>query len=724
MGVIDRIRPARVKVPTILQMEAVECGAASLAMVLACFGRMVPLAELRLACGVSRDGSKATNLLKAANGQGLTARAYKKEPEDLRAFKPPFIVHWNFNHFLVVEGIGRKRIYLNDPACGPRSVTHAEFDKSFTGVVLTFEPGPNFERTRGRRNVFAALRARLSGSSLALLYVLLAGLLLVIPGLVMPAYLKLFVDDVLIGGMSAWARPLIAAMIATSVVAASLTWLQQNHLLRLETKYSLTTSSKFFWHVLRLPVDFFNQRHPAEIGNRVGINDRIAQLLSGDLANTALAACTVCFYAALMLRYDAWLTAITVITTMVNLAAARYTARRRMDLSRRLLQDQSLLMATGMGGLQSIETLKAMGTESDFFARWSGYQAKTLDSQQHLRLQTDLLATVPPLLAAISMTLTLGLGGRRVMDGQMTVGTLVAFQMLVLAFTAPAARMVDFGNTFQEVRGQIDRLDDVLEAEADGQASVQAGESLEPAPKLAGEIELRDVSFGYCPLDPPFIQHFNLKVRPGRRVALVGGSGSGKSTVAKLVCGLYKPWSGQILFDGVARHEVPRAQMTNSFAVVDQDIFLFEGTIAENITLWDPTVPEADLVRAAADACIHEDVMARQDGYAGKVEESGRNFSGGQRQRLEIARALVGNPTVMVLDEATSALDPATEKAFDDRVRRRGCTCLIIAHRLSTIRDCDEIVVLDHGRIVQRGTHDEMKEVPGPYAKLISHEAQ
>ncbi|HYR10948.1 MAG TPA: NHLP family bacteriocin export ABC transporter peptidase/permease/ATPase subunit [Longimicrobium sp.] len=726
--------PRRARVPTVLQMEAVECGAASLAMVLAYHRKLVPLEEVRMACGVSRDGSKASNVVKAARGYGLNARGFKKEPGDLRGLPVPMIVHWNFNHFVVLEGFGKGRAFLNDPSHGPRQVSEDEFDQSFTGVALTFEPTPEFVPGGEGRSLIASLGRRLAGLRAAVAYVVLAGVALVLPGLLVPTFSRVFVDDVLVKGMADWVRPLAWFMAATAAVMALLTLLQQRYLLRLETRLAIGTSARFLWHVLHLPLQFFTQRFPGEIASRVGINDRVATLLSGELATTMLAAVMVAFYAALMLRYDPLLASIVVATGALNMAALRYVAQRRTDLSQRLLQDRGKAIGTAMGGLLNIENLKATGSESDFFARWSGYYAKAANAQHQLALQTTLLAAVPPLLLALSTALLLGMGGLRVMDGDLSMGMLIAFQALMLAFLAPVNSLVNMGSTLQEVRGDMNRLDDVLRAQTEGMQATASGEPVadaspadgssadEPLSRLSGHLELRRVSFGYSRLEPALIQDFTLTLRPGARVALVGGSGSGKSTVARLVSGLYEPWAGEVLLDGVRRDQVPRPVMTSSFAVVDQEVFLFEGTVRENLTMWDPTVPEQDLVEAARDACIHEDVSARPGGYASVIEEGGRNFSGGQRQRMEIARALVNRPSVLVLDEATSALDPAVEQEIDDNLRRRGCTCLIVAHRLSTIRDCDEIVVMDAGKIVQRGTHDELKDADGPYRALIAAE--
>lgn len=714
----------RMRTPTVLQMEAVECGAAALASVLGYHGRLVPLEELRVACGVSRDGSKASNVIKAAGGYGLTAKGFSKELDELPSVPLPCILFWNFNHFVVLEGFGRKCVYLNDPAYGPREVPYAEFDQAFTGVVLTFERGPGFTRAGHKRSLLRALRSRLAGSEVGLSFVVLAGLALVVPGLVIPTFSRVFVDEILVRGRDHWLPPLLLGMGLTALLRAGLVWLRQTFLMRLHAKLAVGMASRFFWHVLRLPVEFFTQRYGGEIGGRVHVNNQLASLLSGQLAGNTIDLLLVFFYAALMMRYDVPLTLVGITVAALNVAALRYFSRRRVDGSRRLRQEEGNLSGTAMNGLQMIETLKATGTEPDFFARWSGYQTKVVNIQQRLVLYDQYLNAIPALLSALNTAVILTVGGFYIIDGRMTIGMLVAFQSLMASFAGPFNALVSLGGTLQDVEGAMTRLDDVLWHRPDPQLTVtHTTASTEPVPtKLAGRLELRDVTFGYSRLDPPLVENLNLTLEPGQRVALVGGSGSGKSTVSRLVCGLYQPWSGEILLDGRPRQTHLRPTLTGSLALVDQDIFLFEGSVTDNLTLWDESIPEAEVVQAAKDGCIHDDIAARPGGYDSHVAEGGFNFSGGQRQRLEIARALVGNPSVLVLDEATSALDPVTEKTIDDNVRRRGCTCLIVAHRLSTIRDCDEIIVLERGKVVQRGKHKQLLSMDGPYAALIKAE--
>ncbi len=705
----------RVQTPTMLQMEAVECGAASLGIILGYHRRFVPLEELRVACGVSRDGSKASNILKAARKYDFVATGYKKEIESLRALKPPYIVFWNFNHFVVVNGFGKDKVFLNDPAVGPRVVTALEFDMAYTGVVLVFEPTSQFRSSGLPPRAFRGLPRRLRNSRLALGYAVVATLALALASLVIPVFSRVYVDDFLVAGKQKWLIPLLILMTLVVGIKALLTLLQQLILLKMETKLAVSSSAEFLWHVLSLPMEFFSQRYAGEVSGRVQLNDQVAALLAGNLATNFVNVLFVGLYALLMFHYDVMLTWIGIFAGLINVIALQQMSRRRKDQNIRLLQERGKLTGVSMAALQLIETVKSTGAESDYFSRWAGYQAKVVNAEQELGVSSQILSTIPVLVTGVAGVAVLAAGSLRVMNGFLTVGALVTVQALMSSFLEPINRLVDLGGTLQEAEGDLGRLEDVVQYPRPPLPKDKGGDRR----PLSGKLELRSVTFGYSRLDPPQLKNFSLTLHPGQRIALVGGSGSGKSTVAKLVSGLYQPWEGEILFDDQLREDIAPGVLPASVAMVDQDIVIFGGTIRQNLTLWDETIPEATVMQAAEDAVIHGDIAGRTGGYDSLMEEEGRNFSGGQRQRMEIARALTANPRLLILDEATSALDTQVERMIDDQLRRRGCTCLIVAHRLSTVRDCDEIVVLSEGSIQQRGTHDSLMEAGGLYADLV-----
>ncbi len=707
--------------PTILQMEATECGAACLAMILAYYGRWTPLEELRIRCGVSRDGVKAASVLRAAREYGLRAAGYRRDPKRLFDLPFPMVVFWNFNHFLVLEGIRGEVVYVNDPNAGPRRISMREFDDGFTGVCLAFAPGPDFRRGGAKPSLLRGLASRLGNARSPLVFVALATLTLVVPGLAIPTIAKVFVDDVLIPLNESLLMPLLIGLGTAAVLQGVLTWLQQICLARMETKLSLVTTARFFRHVVTLPMAFFQQRFAGDVADRVTSNDEVAGLLSSEVATNAINMLTMVVYAAVMLSWDLTLTLVAFAMAALNVVALRLVSRAREDGQRRLLKEYGKVAGASVNGVHMIETLKASGAEGEFFERWSGTHAKALAAQQELGLLTSLLGVVPPLLSACTAIAILGIGGLRLLDGALTIGGLVAFQVLARSFSAPLEGLVLFGAELQTVKGDVARLDDVLNHEPDARAArgMEEPPSEAPAPPR-GFVTLENVSFGYNLREPPLIERFSLVIEPGQRVALVGSSGSGKSTLGKLVCGLLNPWSGAVRIDGRAVEDVPPAHLMQAISYVDQEIVLFEGSVRDNVALWNPLVEDHSVARALRDAEVHDEVMSRTGKYDAPVEENGRNFSGGQRQRLEIARALVSDPAVLVLDEATAALDPVTEMRIDDRLRRRGCTCIIVAHRLSTIRDADEIVVLDRGRVVQQGTHDRLIEEDGLYRTLIA----
>ena len=707
----------RVRTPSIQQMEATECGAVSLAIILAYHGRWEPLETLRAACGVSRDGSKAANIVKAARLFGLDSKGLKKEVADVGTLAMPLIVFWNFNHFLVVEGFADDKVYVSDPAKGRRIVSRQEFDQAYTGIVLTFEKNAQFQRAGQPPNMNAALRQRLRGSGSGLVYAFIASLALAIPTLITPQFSRIFIDAFLVRRLTDWLPALLLAMAGATLLIAVTTWLQQQILLRLQTSISIASSARFFWHLLQLPIDFFATRQPGDISTRITSNQMVANTLAQDIAATAASLLIVVFLFLLMLKYDTMLAMIGLSSAVLNIVALRLVNSRKAGERLRISADSGKLASTNNAGLQQIETLKANGAEADFFARWSGQFSKASNASQTVAVSGQALSLVPTLITGINTVAVLMFGAYRVMNGFLTMGMLIAFQSLMAAFLKPVSGLVGIGERLEETRGNLRRLDDVLNS-----VPVPRAAPAEPGAlvrKLEGRLELKNVTFGYTRLDPPLIENFSLTVEPGQRVALVGGSGSGKSTVAKLVSGLYAPWQGEVLFDGKQRADIPVAVIASSVSMVDQDLILFAGTIRQNITLWDPTISDSVVVQSGQDASFHDDIMTLPAGYDYPVSEGGLNFSGGQRQRLEIARALAINPRILIMDEATSALDTTTEKYIDDQLRRRGCTCLIVAHRLSTIRDCDEIIVLSAGKVVQRGTHESMSKVDGPYRKLI-----
>lgn len=711
----------RARTPTILQLEAVECGAAALAMVLAYYGRIEPLANLRRDCGVSRDGSKASNILKAARRYGMLAKGFSKEVADLREVSPPFIIFWNFDHFVVVEGFGKDEVFINDPASGHRSVSMEEFERSFTGIALVMEPGPDFKKGGRRPSVTTAIVARLSGAFAALAYCILVGFLLVIPGLALAGFNQVFLDSILLEGRTEWLRPLMLAMVVTILVQVSLRMFQLRYLRRLRIMLSIKLAGRFMWHLLQLPSMFYAQRFSGEIANRSRLNDRLAGVLSGKLTQTAIDVVMMVFYAAMMYYYDAVLTTAGIGVGVVNILVLRWMAKRRVESNMRVLQEHGKSQGTALAGLQSMETIKSTGLESQFFGKWSGYYAKTTNARQELDLSNQLLQTLPIFLTAVAATLVLIVGGYRIINGHLSIGMLVAFQSLLRSFLSPINSLVNLGALFQDLQGDLHRVDDVLAHPIESPSEIQelTDEDGGRMVRLKGYVELSGITFGYSPLEAPLLEDFNLSIRPGQRVALVGASGSGKSTLLKLISGELSAWKGEVRFDGVSRDRIATDIMVNSFSIVSQEVFLFGGTVRDNLTLWDDTVPDSQLHSACQDASIHEVVLELPGGYDSELLEGGANLSGGQAQRLEIARALVNNPSILVLDEATSALDAETERIIQDRLRMRGCSCITVSHRLSTIRDCDEIVVMAAGKIVERGTHESLWQADGEYAKLI-----
>ncbi|MFD8809625.1 NHLP family bacteriocin export ABC transporter peptidase/permease/ATPase subunit [Streptomyces sp. NPDC059597] len=703
-------------------MEAVECGAASLAMVLGHYGRHVPLEELRIACGVSRDGSRASNLLKAARSYGLTAKGMQMDLAALAEVRAPAVLFWEFNHYVVYDGMGRRfgrrGVYINDPAKGRRFVPMEEFDGSFTGVVLVLEPGEDFSRGGRKPGILGAMPARLRGTAGTLPAAVVASLLLVAVGAAVPALSRTYIDMFLIGGQTSLLGVLFASMGTCVALTLVLTWLQQTNLLHGRIISSTLSSARFLRHLLRLPVTFFSQRSPADLVQRLQSNDQVAETLARDLAAAGVDAIVVVLYAVLLYTYDPQLTFVGIGVALLNIVAMRMVVRLRATRTAKLRADSARLTNTSYTGLQLIETMKATGGEDGYFRKWAGQHAATLEEQQKLGVPSAWLGVVAPTLATLNSALILWIGGVRAIEGHISVGLLVAFQALVARFTAPLTRLNGVAGRIQDFAADVARLKDVENFQADPLYDRPGGAG-ESTRRLRGHVRLENVTFGYSPLDKPLLTGFDLTVGPGQQVALVGGSGSGKSTVSRLISGLYSPWDGVIRIDETRLEDIPRGALASSVSFVDQDVFLFEGSVRDNVALWDRSIPDEAVVEALRDAALYDVVMRRPGGIHSRVEQDGRNFSGGQRQRLEIARALVRRPSILVLDEVTSALDAETELVVMDNLRRRGCACVVIAHRLSTVRDSDEIVVLQHGTVVERGRHDELVARGGAYAALV-----
>jgi len=709
------------KVPVVMQMEALECGAACLAMVLAYYGKWMPLEQVRVDCGVSRDGSKAGNVMKAARSYGLEAKGYRMGLEAVKGISAfPCIIHWNLNHFVVLCGFRGNHACINDPARGSVKVTMDEFDKAFTGIVMVFAPTENFEPDGKRTSTLAFARKRLPGAGAAMVFVMLTSIIGYVFTLLNPAFSRFFMDRLLTGENSELLTPFIALVAAVSLLQVFVTAIRAVYSLKINGKMAVVGSGSFMWKVLKMPMEFFSQRMAGDLLTRHKANETIAEQLVNTLTPLALSAVMMVFYLVVMLRYSPLLTLVGLVSILINIVMSRVISEKRVNITRVQTRDAGKLMSATVSGIRMVETIKASGAENGYFQRWAGYQASVNEQNTKYTRLNQYLGFIPAFITTLANALVLVLGIWLCMRGEFTLGMVTAFQSFLASFLSPAMTLVTAGQTLQEMRTQMERVQDVMEYPEDPYFSDAPVSEDEDYDKLTGAVELRNVTFGYSKLDPPLIENFSLNLKPGGRVALVGASGCGKSTISKLISGLYQPWGGEILFDGKPISEIDRAVFTGSVAVVDQDIILFNDTIANNIKMWDDSIEDFEVILAARDAQIHDDIMARPGGYQGKITEGGRDLSGGQRQRLEIARVLAQDPHIVIMDEATSALDARTEYEVTNAVKERGVTCIIIAHRLSTIRDCDEIIVLDHGKVVERGTHEELFKKGGYYTELIT----
>ena len=716
------------KVPVILQMEALECGAASLAMICAYYKKFIPLERLRLECSVSRDGCNAKNILVAARHNGMVAKGFSYN--SIEALKEeiefPAIIHWNFNHFVVLCGFKGKNAILADPASGIRKVEMEEFKKSFTGIVLTFEPGEDFVADGSKQSVVKFLLKRLNGAIIPLAFIVIIGFLLSITGSVSSIFSKIFADYILVGTDKTVMMPLMMAMGSVLVIDFVLNSLQSIYLLKIQGKMSINSGTMFMWHVLRMPVEFFAQRYAGDISSRQDSNDSIAASICQTVAPIVLNIVMAIVYLILILYYNWYMSLIGISVAVINMVVIKLIANKNENDNKALSRESGQVYGNTVAGVSMIETIKSSGSEAAFFQKWIGYQTKYTNAIERLGERNAYISLIPPMLTSFANTAILFLGVYNILIGNFTIGTLSAFQGFLGQFLAPVNSLAGIGSQIQALSGETAKIEDVLNYKPD--VIIDLNETDDPSfknkkfKKLTGEVEIKNLSFAYSPLAEPLIKNLNVSVKKGGMIAFVGGSGSGKSTVAKLIAGLYEPREGEILFNGKKRTEIDRTVFRSALSMVDQEIAMFQDTIRNNITMFDDSIPDDVLIEACKDACIHEDIMQREGGYDHILTEGGKDFSGGQRQRFEIARAFVAEPSIMILDEATSALDPTTEKKVMDAVRRRGISCFVVAHRLSTIRDADEIVMLEYGDVVERGTHKELIELDGKYAQLVKSE--
>ncbi len=712
------------RVPVVLQVDDAESGAACLGMVLAHFGRVVPLAELAGACEVVGLGTTAEVLAAAATAYGLQPSVHHRPLDRLtEGDELPQILQWQ-NGWVVLEGYDDAALRLIDPDVGFCTVHRDDAERLYRGTAIAAEPGPAFTTGSADTSVVRDLRRRLRPARVGIYLAIVAGLFLLVPGLVLPLVVTQLATAVLEPRSGGNVVPLLAALVVSTVLVGVLTLLQGWFQARVQARVTVAGSFRLVDHLLRLPVRYFAQRPDGMAAARLEQVYFVHWLLTGPLISAGVAVVGLVVYGVVMVAFSPLLAAVVVGALLLNVTLLVVIATRRRELNLVLVRQGTRLTGLSVGVLSNVEAIKASGGDDAAFERWAGHQADYLQAGQKVGRLNNIPAAVPVLLAALTSLVLVTVGAAAVIDGSLSLGVLVGFQALATSFLLPIGRLATLLRQAQTARARLAEVNDILQTPQDPAFALASPTTTATGltTPLRGALDVRRVEFGYARTGDPVVSDVSLALRPGTRVALVGGSGSGKSTVVKLVLGLHEPWSGEVLFDGHPRADWDRRHLTQAVACVDQRVLLFEGTVRDNLTLWDPTIDSDQLIAAARDACIHDDIVSRAGGYDAPVQEGGRNFSGGQRQRLEIARALVLDPAVLVLDEATSALDTETEKRIDRNLRRRGATCLIVAHRLSTIRDCDEIVVLEQGAVVERGTHDDLLARGGRYAQLVAAE--